>query len=254
MRALETGGGRGIGAAIARALASDGWQVGVAARSGAQAQAVASGVGRMWGQGGVSDRASGKRRGAGANDVDLLVDNAGVSEGHARGASWEIDPDEWWRIYEVNVLGVHLCCRAVVPGMLERGGGRILITGSGAAYLPASGSSSTAYPSSKGGGLPLRRDARRGARRADTRFLLQPGARAHRDDRGDVLRRRALDAAGAGARARPQARDGPVRRARRPLPARRARRRRRPARAHRRGARAGSERDPAQEVIKGLDD
>src|SRR5207249_6224513 len=62
---------------------------------------------------------------------------------------WEIDPSDWWRVFEVNVLGVHLCCRAVVPGMLERGGGRILITGSGAAYLPASGSSSTPYPSSK---------------------------------------------------------------------------------------------------------
>ena len=48
---------------------------------------------------------------------------------------------------EVNVLGVHLCCRAVIPGMLERGSGRIVITGSGAAYLP--GRSSTAYTSSK---------------------------------------------------------------------------------------------------------
>jgi 3-oxoacyl-[acyl-carrier protein] reductase len=47
----------------------------------------------------------------------------------------------------VNVLGVHLCCRAVIPGMLERGAGRIVITGSGAAYLP--GSRSTAYPTSK---------------------------------------------------------------------------------------------------------
>jgi 3-oxoacyl-[acyl-carrier protein] reductase len=47
----------------------------------------------------------------------------------------------------VNVFGVFLCCRAVVPGMLERGQGRIVITASGAAYLP--GASSTAYTSSK---------------------------------------------------------------------------------------------------------
>ena len=48
---------------------------------------------------------------------------------------------------EVNVLGVHLCCRSVVPAMLERGRGRIVITGSGAAYLP--GIRDTAYPASK---------------------------------------------------------------------------------------------------------
>ncbi len=47
----------------------------------------------------------------------------------------------------MNVLGVYLSARAVVPGMLERGRGRIVITGSGAGYLP--GASSTAYTSSK---------------------------------------------------------------------------------------------------------
>jgi 3-oxoacyl-[acyl-carrier protein] reductase len=47
----------------------------------------------------------------------------------------------------VNVLGVFLCCRAVLPGMIERGRGRIVITGSGASYLP--GASSTAYTASK---------------------------------------------------------------------------------------------------------
>ena len=45
------------------------------------------------------------------------------------------------------MLGVYLSCRAVIPGMLERGRGRIVITGSGAAYLP--GSSQTAYAASK---------------------------------------------------------------------------------------------------------
>jgi short-subunit dehydrogenase len=50
-------------------------------------------------------------------------------------------------VLEVNMLGVHLSCRSVIPGMLERGRGRIVITGSGASYLP--GSTITAYPSSK---------------------------------------------------------------------------------------------------------
>jgi 3-oxoacyl-[acyl-carrier protein] reductase len=147
MKALVTGGGRGIGAGIARALAADGWEVVVGARSREQVEAVADEIGGEWVQVDVADRRSVESAVAGAGPVDLLVANAGV--GGQKGASWEIDPADWWRVFEVNVLGVHLCCRAVVPGMLERGGGRILITGSGAAYLPASGSSSTAYPSSK---------------------------------------------------------------------------------------------------------
>jgi NADP-dependent 3-hydroxy acid dehydrogenase YdfG len=120
MRALVTGGGRGIGADIARALASDGWEVVVCARSGAQVEAVATEIDGEWMQVDVSDRASVERMVAEAGDVDLLVANAGVSEGHAQRPSWEIDLDEWWQIYEVNVLGVHLCCRAVIPDMLER--------------------------------------------------------------------------------------------------------------------------------------
>ena len=147
MRALVTGGGRGIGADIARALASDGWDVVVGARSGAQVEAVASEIGGTAVQVDVSDRASVERMVAEAGDVDLLVANAGISEGRAERPSWEIDPAEWWHIYEVNMLGVHLTCRAVIPGMLERGLGRIVITGSGAAYLP--GAQSTAYAPSK---------------------------------------------------------------------------------------------------------
>jgi 3-oxoacyl-[acyl-carrier protein] reductase len=77
--------------------------------------------------------------------IELLVANAGI--GNQRAPTWEMPPEEWWRPFEVNVLGVHLCCRAVIPGMLERGRGRLVITGSGAAYLP--GSNHTAYPASK---------------------------------------------------------------------------------------------------------
>jgi NAD(P)-dependent dehydrogenase (short-subunit alcohol dehydrogenase family) len=147
MKALVTGGGRGIGAGIARALAGEGWEVVVGARSREQVEAVADEIGGEWVQVDVTDRRSVERAFAEAGAVDLLVANAGV--GNPDGPSWEVDPAEWWRVFEVNVLGVQLCCRAVVPGMLERGGGRIVITGSGAAYLPASGSSRTAYPASK---------------------------------------------------------------------------------------------------------
>jgi NAD(P)-dependent dehydrogenase (short-subunit alcohol dehydrogenase family) len=77
--------------------------------------------------------------------IDLLVANAGVAIWEK--SAWELDPADWWHVLEVNVLGVYLCCRTVIPGMIERGRGRIVITASGAAYLP--GSTSTAYSSSK---------------------------------------------------------------------------------------------------------
>ena len=143
--ALVTGGGRGVGAGIARALAADGWSVVVGARSRDQIEAVAQEIGGRAVELDVSIRESVERAVAEAGDVDLLVANAGI--GGQRQPTWEAEPEEWWRIFEVNVLGVHLSCRAVIPGMLERGRGRIVITGSGAAYLP--GASSTDYPGSK---------------------------------------------------------------------------------------------------------
>jgi NAD(P)-dependent dehydrogenase (short-subunit alcohol dehydrogenase family) len=142
--ALVTGGGRGIGANIARSLATDGWSVVVGARSIAQVDEVASEIGGRGVELDVTSRESVEHAVAEAGDVELLVANAGVGEHET---TWEVDPADWWRTFEVNVLGVHLCCRTVIPRMLERGSGRIVITGSGASYLP--GASATAYPASK---------------------------------------------------------------------------------------------------------
>ena len=143
--ALITGGGRGIGASIARELAADGWSIVVAARTRDQVEAVAEEVGGRAIELDVTDREAVERAVAEAGDVELLVANAGI--GGYEASTWEAEPEEWWHVLEVNVLGVHLCCRAVIPGMLERGSGRIIITGSGAAYLP--GASNTSYTSSK---------------------------------------------------------------------------------------------------------
>jgi len=143
--ALVTGGGRGIGADIARELVGDGWSVVVAARSRDQIEGVAAEVGGRAVEVDVADSTSVDAMIAEVGDVDLLVANAGI--GGRDGHTWELDPEDWWSVLEVNVLGVHLCCRAVIPGMLERGRGRIVITGSGASYLP--GASSTPYPTSK---------------------------------------------------------------------------------------------------------
>ncbi len=146
--ALVTGGGRGIGANIARELAAAGMRVAVSARTRVQVEATAGEIGGLAVVADVSDAGSVQgmveevERELGP--IDLLVANAGIG---LREVAWEVDPREWWRVFEVNVLGVHLCCRAVIPGMLARGRGRIAITGSGAAYLP--GATSTAYPASK---------------------------------------------------------------------------------------------------------
>jgi NAD(P)-dependent dehydrogenase (short-subunit alcohol dehydrogenase family) len=142
--ALVTGGGRGIGANIARSLAADGWSVAVAARSRDQVEAVAAEIGGRAIELDVTSRESVERAVSEAGDVELLVANAGVGDD---AQTWEIDAAAWWHTFEVNVLGVHLCCRTVIPGMLERGVGRIVVTGSGASYLP--GASATAYPASK---------------------------------------------------------------------------------------------------------
>jgi 3-oxoacyl-[acyl-carrier protein] reductase len=147
--ALITGGGRGIGASIARELVDAGMQVAVTARTAEQVDAVASEIGGLGLVGDVSRRADVEEWVQRVEDelgpVDLLVANAGI--GNQDGATWEVPVEEWWHVFEVNVLGVHLSCRAVIPAMLERAAGRIVITGSGAAYLP--GARHTAYPASK---------------------------------------------------------------------------------------------------------
>ena len=143
-RALVTGAGRGIGANIARELAANGWHVTVTGRTAEEVQAVADEIGGEAVVGDVSKREDVERMLAAAGPIDLLVANAGVALWEE---TWETDPDEWWHVFEVNVLGAYLTCRLALPGMIERGGGRIVITGSGSSYLP--GSTSGAYSASK---------------------------------------------------------------------------------------------------------
>ncbi len=169
--ALVTGGGRGIGAGVARELAQAGMRVAVTARSADQVEAVAGEIGGIALLGDVSRREDVERWVAGLGEVDLLVANAGIDG--PSGEPWEVDPEEWWHVFEVNVLGVYLCCRAVIPGMLERGRGRIVITGSGAAYLPRS--TNTAYSASKAAAWRFGETL---ARRLEGRipvFVISPG-------------------------------------------------------------------------------
>jgi 3-oxoacyl-[acyl-carrier protein] reductase len=149
--ALVTGGGRGIGRGIAVELAGAGMKVAVSARTGDQVEETAAEIGGLAIAGDVSKREDVERMVAETErelgPVDLLVANAGIAAWEDD--AWELEPERWWHVLEVNLLGVYLCCRTVIPGMLERGRGRIVNMASGAAYLP--GSTSTAYAASKAG-------------------------------------------------------------------------------------------------------
>ena len=128
-----TGGGRGVGAAIARSLAAAGAGVALVARSRDQLAAVQSEIEAAGGRGlvctaDVRDRDAVEAMATQVSEqlgpVDLLVNAAGTGE--AIGPTWQVDPDAWWGDVEVALRGAFLCSRALLPGMLERGFGRIV--------------------------------------------------------------------------------------------------------------------------------
>jgi len=152
--ALVTGGGRGIGAGIARELADAGMKVAVTGRTAEQVSAVADEIGGLALTGDVSRRDDVEgwvgRVESELGPIDLLVANAGIS---GSGKPFlEEAPEEWWKVFEVNVLGAYLCSHAVAERMAARGGGRIVNIGSGGSYLPISTPSvslGTSYGASK---------------------------------------------------------------------------------------------------------
>jgi 3-hydroxybutyrate dehydrogenase len=130
--ALVTGGGRGIGRAVALALAAAGHEVAVVARSSAELEAVAAEVtalGRralpvsadLADAAAVSSMAARVRAELGA--VDVLVNNAGVELSVPFG---ETTPEAWNRVQAVNLGATFLCTQALVPSMLERRWGRVI--------------------------------------------------------------------------------------------------------------------------------
>ena len=137
--AIVTGGGRGIGRAIAIGLARAGASVAVVSRSEDQlaetvSQITELGTGAIAVTAKVSDTAAVDRMvrevEKSLGSVDLLVNNAGLAG--PIGPTWETDSDDWWRCLEVNLRGPMLCSRAVLPGMIACGGGRIVNVASGA--------------------------------------------------------------------------------------------------------------------------
>jgi 3-oxoacyl-[acyl-carrier protein] reductase len=120
--ALVTGGASGIGAAVAERLLREGAQVAVLdVEEGGPAGALSL-------TGDVRDSASVaaavERAEAELGPLDVLVCSAGITGASLR--TVEVDDDEWRRVMAVNADGVFFCNRAVVPGMTERGYGRIV--------------------------------------------------------------------------------------------------------------------------------
>jgi 3-oxoacyl-[acyl-carrier protein] reductase len=122
--ALVTGGSRGIGAAVARELARAGATVVVGYRSGGdEAEAIASEIGGRAVQADVSNVDDAKRLVEEAGELDVLVNNAGITRD---GVLARMSDDDWRSVLETNLSSVFYTCRAVSRGMMKRRGGSIV--------------------------------------------------------------------------------------------------------------------------------
>lgn len=152
--AIVTGAGRGLGRAIALGLAAEGAAVALAGRSLEALEETARAITDKGGRALVAPAdvtsatelaglAAATLRAFGA--IDLLVANSGI--GGPSAPLWELDPQEWEQTQAVNVTGVFLSCRAVLPAMIERGAGGIVVIGSMTGKRPLV--HRTAYATSK---------------------------------------------------------------------------------------------------------
>lgn len=147
--AVVTGASRGIGRVIAERLAAEGARVQILARDASALSALAD---ELEGRGAevlvsaadVTDAVALDRAAAEAHArwgrTDLVVANAGLLT--QIGATWDLDPEAWWRDVEVNLRGAFHTAHSYLPAMRERGSGRVVLFGGGgstAAFPGASG-------------------------------------------------------------------------------------------------------------------
>lgn len=178
---MVTGGARGIGAAIAKRLAADGFAVGVCDLDAAGAESLARGIaasgGRALGVG--ADVASAASVGACVEQfeaqlgpVEVLVCNAGID---IPGFFVESKEPDWDRLWAVNVKGVLHCTQRVLPGMTQRGRGRVIQIASDAGRVGAGGEA--VYSATKGAVIAFTKALAREVARYDvTVNAVCPGA------------------------------------------------------------------------------
>jgi NAD(P)-dependent dehydrogenase (short-subunit alcohol dehydrogenase family) len=133
---VVTGGGNGIGRAIARKMAAQGARVVVGDLDGAAAEKVAAEIGGVPVGGDVSTEDGIARLIEAAGTVDVFFANAGVGVGKGI----ETPEEDWHLAFEVNVMAHVRAAKLLVPGWLERGGGRFVVTASAAGLLTMLGS------------------------------------------------------------------------------------------------------------------
>lgn len=128
--AIVTGGARGIGAASARQLAEDGFQVAIADIDPDAARATAGAIGDV-AMGVELDVTNHESWLSAVNVVTerfgpltALVNNAGIAGRSA--PAWELSIEEWQQVIAIDLTGVFYGCRSVLPGMIEAGYGRIV--------------------------------------------------------------------------------------------------------------------------------
>jgi len=125
-RAVVTGGAQGIGLAIARRFVASGAEVEIWDRQQDQAAQAAAALGPAASARALdlTDDAAVAKAAAEAGAIDILVNNAGITGGN--GLLWDLDPAGWRQVMEVNLNAPFVVCRALVPGMIARGYGRIV--------------------------------------------------------------------------------------------------------------------------------
>ena len=158
--AVITGGGSGIGLASARRLASEGARVVIADVATAAGQAAADEVQGLFVRTDVTVAAEVDALFAAAveayGSVEVAFNNAGISPPEDD-SILVTGMDAWWRVQEVNLTSVYLCCKAVIPYMQRAGRGSIINTASFVATM-GSATSQIAYTASKGGVLAMSRE------------------------------------------------------------------------------------------------
>ena len=148
--AVVTGAGRGLGRATAERLRRDGFDVIAVDRDAAAAQATAAAIDGEWRQCDVTDWASVDALAASIDRCDALVNNAGIWHFHSL---LDSTPEQIDSVLAVNITGVLSCSRALVPKMIEVGGGSIVNLSSGAAWTNSPGVG--VYPATKAAVISL---------------------------------------------------------------------------------------------------